>query len=126
MAEIFSKKIFAMLLERAKGDRSWRQFSLEAGISYVQMRKLASCEQENAPRLKLIKKIAAVSDCGVTIDDLLFATGNIDRPQPTVPASLQPSQFILNYRSLGTKDKKLVEEFCEFLAVRSRETNSIK
>ena len=76
--------------------------------------------------MKLIKKIAEVSENGVTIDDLLFATGNITRPQPTVPASLQPSKFILNYRSLGSKDKKLVEEFCEFLAAKSREENSIK
>lgn len=126
MAELFSKKIFALLLEKAKGERSWRQFSIDADVSYVQMRKLVSCEQENPPRLKLIKKIAEVSEGGVTIDDLLFATGNIERPQPTVPASLQPSKFILNYRSLGSKDKKLVEEFCEFLATRSREENSIK
>lgn len=126
MAELFSKKIFSLLLEKAKGERSWRQFSLDAGISYVQMRKLVSCEQEHPPRMKLIKKISAVSEGGITIDDFLFATGNIERPQPTLPASLQPSQFILNYRSLGTKDKKLVEEFCEFLAVRTREENSFK
>lgn len=126
MAELFSKKIFALLLEKAKGERSWRQFSIDAGISYVQMRKLVSCEQENSPRIKLIKKLAAVAEGGVTLDDLLFATGNIERPRPTLPASLQPSQFILNYRSLGTKDKKLVEEFCEFLAERARRENSIK
>ena len=46
----FSKKIFAILLERAKGDRSWRQFAIEADISYVQMRKLAQGTQENPPR----------------------------------------------------------------------------
>ena len=126
MAEVFSKKIFALLLEKAKGERSWRQFSLDAGISYVQMRKLAGGEQENPPRLKLIKKIAECAEGGITIDDLLFATGNISRPQPTIPAVLQPSRFILNYRSLGTKDKKLVEEFCEFLAARAGEENSVK
>ena len=54
----FSKKIFSRLLERAKGDRSWRQFAMESDISYVQMRKLAQGTQENPPRPKLIKKTA--------------------------------------------------------------------
>lgn len=121
MAEAFSKKIFALLLEKAKGDRSWRQFSIDADISYVQMRKLAQGIQQNPPRPKLIRKIAECAQGGITLDDLLFATGNLDRQPPTVPAALQPSKFILNYRSLGNKEKKLVEEFCEFLANRQKE-----
>ena len=55
---MFNKKIFAILLEHAKGERSWRQFSFDCDISYVQMRKLAQATQENPPRPKLIKKIA--------------------------------------------------------------------
>ena len=49
----YNKKIFALLLERAKGERSWRSFAIDCDISYVQMRKLAFCEQENPPRRKL-------------------------------------------------------------------------
>ena len=43
----FNKKIFALLLERAKGERSLRRFSMDCDISYVQMRKLYYGEQEN-------------------------------------------------------------------------------
>ena len=54
----FNKRIFSLLLEQAKGDRSWRQFSIDCDISYIQMRKLALGQQENSPRKKLIHKIA--------------------------------------------------------------------
>ena len=60
----WNKKIFAMLLEQAKGVRSWRQFATECDISYVQMRKLAAMEQENPPRPKLIRKITANAFAG--------------------------------------------------------------
>ena len=71
----FSKKIFAILLERAKGDRSWRQFAIEADISYVQMRKLAQGTQENPPRPKLIKKLAEHSFNDIDLEDFMFAVG---------------------------------------------------
>ena len=71
----FSKKIFSLLLERAKGDRSWRQFAMESDISYVQMRKLAQGTQENPPRPKLIKKIADHSFNDIDLEDFMFAVG---------------------------------------------------
>ncbi len=71
---MYSKKIFALLLERAKGERSWRRFADDCGISYVQIRKLSICAQENPPRPKLIEKLAAHSE-GVTAEDYMFAAG---------------------------------------------------
>ena len=38
----FNRKIFAMLLEKAKGERSSKQFAADCGISYVQLHKLSS------------------------------------------------------------------------------------
>ena len=82
----FSKKIFAILLERAKGDRSWRQFAIEADISYVQMRKLAQGTQENPPRPKLIKKLAEHSFNDIDLEDFMFAVGRAKAP-PRRPSS---------------------------------------
>ena len=70
---MFNKKIFAILLEHAKGERSWRQFSFDCDISYVQMRKLAQATQENPPRPKLIKKIADHSFGDIDLEDFMFA-----------------------------------------------------
>ena len=101
----FSKKIFAILLERAKGDRSWRQFAIEADISYVQMRKLAQGTQENPPRPKLIKKLAEHSFNDIDLEDFMFAVGM------TAPAARArksaPSQ---------TEQRKTVNDFVTFLS----------
>ncbi|HPE95712.1 MAG TPA: hypothetical protein PLT66_06585 [Bacillota bacterium] len=127
-ASSFSKKIFALLLEKGKGERSWRQYSIDAGISYVQMRKLAQCEQVNPPRPKLIRKIASCSENGITIDDFMFSVGIIPSrqqrpaPQNAVAAASRQAEFLENYRSLGAKQRRIVEEFTEFLTTKVADT----
>ena len=99
----FSKKIFAILLERAKGDRSWRQFAIEADISYVQMRKLAQGTQENPPRPKLIKKLAEHSFNDIDLEDFMFAVGMTE-------------QLLDAYRALPARERKTVNDFVTFLS----------
>ena len=70
-SEPFNRKIFAMLLEKAKGDRSTKQFAADCGISYVQLHKLELQAQPGAPGMKLITKLAANSAGG--IDDRAFS-----------------------------------------------------
>lgn len=118
----YSKKIFAILLERAKGERSWRQFSFDCDISYVQMRKLAQATQENPPRPKLIKKIADHSFGDVDLEDLMFAAGMTKSEGSFVvkePSSRQ-NGIMSSYRALPTRDKKMVDEFVEFLLTRAK------
>ena len=71
----FSPKIFSILLNLARGSRSWRRFAADCDISYVQMRKLSLMQQENPPRLKLLKKLAQNAEGGITLPDFLFCTG---------------------------------------------------
>ncbi|MGI6716200.1 MAG: hypothetical protein ACOX3X_03255 [Eubacteriales bacterium] len=119
----FSKKIFAILLERAKGPRSWRQFAFDCGISYVQMRKLAQAEQENPPRPKLIKKIADNAFNEVDLEDLMFAAGMIKSDTAFVVKdnAEKGDDFYSEYRSLSPKDKNTVESFVKFLLEKSKE-----
>ena len=131
----FSKRIFAMLLERAKGDRSWRQFSIDCDISYVQMRKLAQMTQENPPRPKLIKKIADAS-FDVLLEDYMFAIGvkpGDSRRKGAIPAETDtqangakksatvPGPALESYKSLNLKQRRMVDEFCEFLISRNEQ-----
>ena len=117
MSSRFSKRIFAMLLEKGKGSRSWRQFSLDAGISYVQMLKLAQGEQENPPPPKLIRKVAAASE-SVTLEDYFFAVGSGTETAPSAhhTRSETNNRFCEIYRSLGSKQRRVIESFAEFLA----------
>lgn len=125
----FSKRILAMLLEKAKGDRSWRQFSIDCNISYVQMRRLAQAEQENPPRPKLIKKIADGS-YDVLLEDYMFVIGvqPIESRRMVVsPASEErraskPDTAPESYKSLTLKQRRLVDEFCAFLQSKNEDT----
>ena len=71
----FNRKIFAMLLEKAKGERSSKQFAADCGISYVQLHKLELGAQLGAPGLKLITKLANNSAGGIELEDYLLAAG---------------------------------------------------
>lgn len=121
----FNKKIFAILLEMSKGEeRSWRQFASDCGISYVQMRKLALMQQENPPRVKLIKKIAQNSANDISYDDLLFTVGiNFEDDTKKLPVSSntmkQGELFYEKYLSLSMGQKKMLNDFIDFLSNRT-------
>lgn len=119
----FNKKLFALLLELAKGDRSWRQFAIDCDISYVQMRKLAQSRQDNPPRLKLIKKIAQNSVNDVTVEDFLFCTGiNFEKDEKKLPVTStslkQGELFYEKFLSLSMGQRKMICDFIDFLTNR--------
>lgn len=115
----WNKKIFSILLERAKGVRSWRQFASDCDISYVQMRKLAQCNQENPPRPKLIHKIASNTFNDIDLEDLMFAAGAVPPDNMTVRSSKHPTEtFYEKYRSLSGRDRRTVNDFVEFMTER--------
>ena len=123
MSNSFNKKIFSLLLDMARGDRSWRRFAEDCDISYVQMRKLATCKQENPPRIKLIKKIASNSQADISIDDFLFVSGSQSdsgAPQFSVTASMlkQGDLFYEKYLSLSMGQRKMINDFIDFLSSR--------
>lgn len=123
MSNSFNKKIFSLLLDMARGDRSWRRFAEDCDISYVQMRKLATCKQENPPRIKLIKKIASNSQADISIDDFLFVSGSQNDVGATafsVSTSMlkQGDLFYEKYLSLSMGQRKMINDFIDFLSSR--------
>ena len=119
----WNKKIFAMLLAEAKGVRSWRQFAADCDISYVQMRKLALGTQENPPRPKLIRKVAAHAFGEIDLADLMFAAG-IHMVDPRTYRNAEKEETPIDkYRSLPPKERKTVDKFIEFLLAESEKEN---
>ena len=112
----FNKKIFSILIDKARGERSVRRFAAESRISYLQLRKLLMCEQENAPGIKLITKLAENSQNGVDIEDYLYAAGELGTKE-NAEAEISPRLRLLlkNYTSLSTKQQKTVDDFIDFL-----------
>ncbi len=117
----FNKRIFSLLLEQAKGDRSWRQFAMDCDISYIQMRKLALGQQENSPRLKLINKISQNAAGGITTEDLLFCSGVYKETEEKKPSgALTRSSDLFNekFQALSMGQRKMVLDFIDFLQSR--------
>lgn len=111
----FNKKIFAMLLERAKGDRTTRAFAFDCGISYVQMHKLEMCGQENPPGLKLLTKLAENSDGGIELEDFIFASG-IDVKEALKPEKKPKTLSVQEmYDNLTSGQQKTVYDFMDYL-----------
>ncbi len=111
----FNKKIFAILIEKAAGDRTIHRFAKDAGISYVQLRKLCSCKQENPPGKKLIKKLSENSLGGIEYEDYIFAAGIGEKHEPKSELSPREQLFVEKARSLSSGQRKTVEEFISFL-----------
>lgn len=113
----FNKKILAMLIERAKGERTTRKFANDCGISYVQLHKLEGCEQENTPGIKLLTKLAENSENGIELEDYMFACGIEE--QDIKPKKKQPTQKSLDVQSMYDKlsqgQKKTVYDFIDYL-----------
>ena len=124
MSKEFNKKIFSIILNISKGDRSWRQFAADCDISYVQMRKLATCKQENPPRVKLLRKIVENSNGEITMEDYLFAIGSCGDESNNQPLQLstnlvkQGDVFFEKYLSLSMGQRKMINDFLDFLSHR--------
>ena len=119
----FNAKLFSLLLDAARGERSWRRYAMDCDISYVQMRKLALMQQENPPRLKLLKKLAANAEGGITLEDFLYCTNlNFEMDEHKLPvssASMKQSElFYEKFLSLSKGQRKMICDFIDFLSNR--------
>ena len=113
----FNKKILAMLIDKARGERTIRAFASDCGISYVQLHKLEMCQQENAPGMKLLTKLAENSENGIELEDYMFACG-IEEQEMTPKAKKPVSKSIdiqSMYDKLSMGQKKTVYDFIDYL-----------
>ena len=112
----FNKKILAMLIDRARGERSTRAFAEDCGISYVQLHKLEMCLQENAPGVKLLTKLAENSENGVELEDYLFACGIEEASVTGAKKQAKKSIDVQSmYNKLSQGQKKTVYDFIDYL-----------
>lgn len=112
----FNKRILSILIDKARGERSVRKFAQDCNISYLQMRKLLLCEQENPPRMKLIIKLAENSENRVELEDYLHAIGNSeDTGEDFDEITPKEKMLLSNYNNLSTNQQKTVDDFINFL-----------
>lgn len=112
----FNRKIFAMLLEKAKGERSSKQFAADCGISYVQLHKLELGAQLGAPGLKLITKLANNSAGGIELEDYLLAAGKTSVSEPKPVKKKKTLDIQQMYENLSASQQKTVYDFMDYLS----------
>lgn len=111
----FNKKIFSLLLEKARGERSTRTFANQCGISYVQLHKLEKCAQENPPGIKLLTKLAENSEGGIEIEDFLFATGHDLKNERTLEKPRKSADIQSMFDKLSAGQQKTIYDFADYL-----------
>jgi|SRR5690606_12089190 hypothetical protein len=82
--EQFNKEEFAILLERAKGDRSINNFANETGVSAAHISRFLRQMIASPPTPETISKFAAKAHNEVTYQDLMVAAGHLARKDDDV------------------------------------------
>lgn len=77
--EQFNKEKFAVLLDRAKGDRSINNFANETGVSAAHISRFLRQMIASPPTPETISKFAAKAHNEVTYQDLMVAAGHLAR-----------------------------------------------
>ena len=75
--EQFNKEEFAVLLDRAKGDRSINNFANETGVSAAHISRFLRQIIASPPTPETISKLAAKAHNEVTYQDLMVAAGHL-------------------------------------------------
>lgn len=73
----FNKQIFAILLDKAKGDRSINQYANETDISAAHISRFLRQMIDTSPTPETISKFAEKAANGVTYKDFMIAAGHI-------------------------------------------------
>lgn len=114
----FNKKLFIMLLEKARGNRTTRKFAEDCGISYVQLHKLELGLQDNPPGRQLLIKLTENSEGDIELEDFLFVCGMENRLSGE-KLSVQKKSKSLDIQSLYDRlsqgQKKTVYDFVDYL-----------
>lgn len=83
--DVFNKEKFALLLERAKGDRSINQYAIETGVSAAHISRFLRQLIDAPPTPETISKLAAKAYNNVTYQDLMIAAGHLaEQYEPNV------------------------------------------
>jgi len=114
----FNKKLFIMLLEKARGERTTRKFAEDCGISYVQLHKLELGLQDNPPGRQLLIKLTENSEGDIELEDFLFVCGLEDKISDKKQTSVKKSKSLdiqSLYDRLSQGQKKTVYDFVDYL-----------
>ena len=90
----FDLVTFAILLEKAKGDRSINQYANTVGISAAHISRLLRRLVSTPPAPETINKFASGAYNGVTYSELMLAAGHIDEKTEEITTRQKRTQIL--------------------------------
>lgn len=93
--DTFNKQKFALLLEKAKGDRSINQYAYETGVSSSHISRLLRELLDSPPTPELISKLALKAQNKITYRQLMIAAGHISEKSIETEYSPQNKYHLL-------------------------------
>lgn len=104
----FNKKLFADLLNKAKGDRSVNEYARQSGISSAHISRLLRALLDTPPSPATIEKLAQYS-YGITYEELMEAAGHVNERQIDLLDTLEDKKMeIIAAGQPLTYDQRLV------------------
>ncbi|MFA9398367.1 MAG: hypothetical protein ACERKV_08900 [Clostridiaceae bacterium] len=91
---VFNKESFALLLERAKGDRSINRYANETGVSAAHISRFLRQMIDAPPTPETISKLASKAYNEVTYQDLMVAAGHLAEPYDDAMEVKEDSVFL--------------------------------
>ena len=90
----FDLVTFAILLEKAKGDRSINQYANTINVSAAHISRLLRKLVKSPPSPDTISKFASGACNGVTYNDLMLAAGHIDDKAEGISTEKKQTQTV--------------------------------
>lgn len=106
---VFNKESFALLLERAKGDRSINQYANETGVSAAHISRFLRQLIDAPPTPETISKLAAKAYNEVTYQDLMIAAGHLaEQYESNIYANIEVRESSAGFKTSSiTKDSPI-------------------
>jgi transcriptional regulator with XRE-family HTH domain len=99
---------FAKLLEKAKGNRTLRQFAEDTGVSRTYLNNYINMKYDTPPGIEQLQKIATSCRNGVTYEDLLIACKYIP-DKKFIPQNIDLIKGDLSYKELSVAIAKKID-----------------
>lgn len=117
---MFDKKLFAELLDKAKGERSINQYGQHCDVDPGYISRLLRKLREQPPSAEIINKLASRAHNGVTTEELMAAAGYIENPtikSQELPETVAP-YLSDGIRELSPEARREVMDFIEYVRVK--------
>lgn len=131
---MFDKKSFALLINKAIGERSLNEYARQTGVSAAHISRLSRALLDTPPNPQTIKKLSDYAYNNISYNVLMNAAGYIEQHGDgnTTPNPPPDFEIVATYRTDNSFDdlpeeaKKEIEEFKKYIIHKYKNWKKLK